>query len=489
VTISDCVVDFTTPFDFRTGSVNIGFGEIRVTSNVLFPPGPIQNVNVSLSDIGLYISNERISFKVENNHILCSHLFAYGITVLNPLSRVVVHSFEEVMGRMNFVAVLNIDSVDILVTIKIHSPDRSETKSPSTVSLSIGRVSLYTCRDSFRCLMDTVGELFLVMTSPETKIIVPKYGPSSKADSTSKTTTVSIKDAMDDTLFHEIQDGGEGATKCLFEQVSVHDSNDFQTLHSDCSWTAIDYRWSRDHGLHEGMDQSTRWYQDSEPHASTMIPENATVIVDATSLRRESFKIFPQHISHSSSSQSLRGTEAHISELLGKTESLGIKLRILINDMTLVGRFFDGFDWSQAPKCDQKIVDDAKKILLDGLLTHDEDDMNRNDRLHSNTQIFSRKRRQTDKFFQVQITGLKTRFELFNQFNEHSLKSFMSLTLGDFLLAERLSSKKPLKVIAEWISDKEHPRDSNDGIIMLTVSSNVTPYFVALMFAPFNAFS
>ena len=36
-------------------------------------------------------------------------------------------------------------------------------------------------------------------------------------------------------------------------------------------------------------------------------------------------------------------------------------------------------------------------------------------------------------------------------------------------LIETVSTKKPVKLIGEWVNEEEHPRDSNDGILMMKV--------------------
>ena len=487
ITISDCGVDFITPSDFTTESTVLGrIGEVRITSNLLSPPGPTQNYHISVADIGLYLSNQRVSHELENSGILCSNLFVHG-GAQEPWSRAVPKSFEEAIGKLNFIALLNVDSLDIIVTLINLSFERNQFKSPSTISLSVGRVSLYACRDSLRCLSDTVGELVLILTSPQMKQSLPKGTDSISMEPKINERFVTITDAMDDLLFSESQKVHD-----MVEAVSSkHRRADFavsnaspthypQTIQSDRSWTSIDYRWSDGNGLPEGEEQTTRWYHGEERLVSTVIPENATVIVDAASDRGETFKLFPQHISQNSSSHYMHGAEALMSELEGKVESLSVKLRILITDATLVCRFFDGYDWPQIPKVapKAKIGDDTKSKLLGDLLYQDEsasiDELTRK-KEETNipaSEFITRKRRQTDFFFQFQSTGLKTRVDLFHESMEPRLNSFISLSLTDFVLAERLGSQRALKVVGEWVSDKEHPRDSNDGLLMLTVSAS-----------------
>jgi len=410
-------------------------------------------------------------------------------------------SFEEAMGKMNFVAISNVDSIDMIVTLV--SPSSSEperTTNPSNITLSIGRVSLYACRDSLRCFSDTVGELLLVLTSPQPrpKEDIPNLDPHVNKRS------ISMKDAMGDPLFSKAE--GEDRTPDFFNFKTQQDdcklvdtdelpsqypfaytSDIFNRMHADQSWTAIDYLSDN---LPHGIEQVSGWYCNQDLRVDTVIPEDATIIIDAGIEHRETFKIFPQHIPHKSisSSKTVPGAEVFIADMIGRAH-LRIKLKIVVTDMTLVCRFFEGYDWAHRPNVatPPKGAMDVKSKILDELLNQNEYCSSDLDFDHTRRMTDDRssvfldfttcKRRQIDKFFQLQVTGLKSHVDLFQDSSEQRLSSLINISLTDFVLAERLNSPRPLKVLGEWASDKEHPRDSNDGLLMIRVSSS---YFTGM---------
>jgi len=78
--------------------------------------------------------------------------------------------------------------------------------------------------------------------------------------------------------------------------------------------------------------------------------------------------------------------------------------------------------------------------------------------------------RRTGKYFQISASGVCLRNDSFQGPSNHRLLSCLNLKVQDFFIAETISGSKPLKMVGEWFSDDEHPRDSRDGLLMMKVS-------------------
>jgi autophagy-related protein 2 len=75
--------------------------------------------------------------------------------------------------------------------------------------------------------------------------------------------------------------------------------------------------------------------------------------------------------------------------------------------------------------------------------------------------------RRMDCFLQISLSGLTLRVDSFEESSRHRLASCVDLKVKDFFIAETISSTKPTKLLGEWFNDKEHPRDTKQGLIML----------------------
>lgn len=82
-----------------------------------------------------------------------------------------------------------------------------------------------------------------------------------------------------------------------------------------------------------------------------------------------------------------------------------------------------------------------------------------------------RKGRQAGRFFQLSASGVRLGLDSFAEAPEHRLTSRMDLTVSDLFLAETISEGRPVKMFGEWFNERRHPRDSNDGLLMLRMVS------------------
>jgi hypothetical protein len=175
-------------------------------------------------------------------------------------------------------------------------------------------------------------------------------------------------------------------------------------------------------------------------------------------------------------------------------------------------RFFDGYDW---PKLKKRVYNqdgdfviepvlrkleaekerliqqelegskhetvEAKTTLLDDLLT---EKLDTNETTFASTPLPEergamledlaeqrRLSRRMNKFLQISLSGLKVRLDAFPESDDHRLANCIDVKMADFFVAETVSSSKPIKLLGEWFNETEHPRDSNDGLIMMKVSA------------------
>ena len=49
----------------------------------------------------------------------------------------------------------------------------------------------------------------------------------------------------------------------------------------------------------------------------------------------------------------------------------------------------------------------------------------------------------------------------------------MDLSLRDMFVSETVGTGVPVKIIREWANNHVHPRDSNDGLVMMKVCFDI----------------
>ena len=78
--------------------------------------------------------------------------------------------------------------------------------------------------------------------------------------------------------------------------------------------------------------------------------------------------------------------------------------------------------------------------------------------------------RKTHRFFQISASGVRARVDSFHESIAHRLVSIIDLSMSDLYFAETVSRQNPVKMFGEWVNEKEHPRDSRHGSLMVKVS-------------------
>ena len=130
------------------------------------------------------MSNVQSKHNVENSRLSCARLIldprdicSKGMTGFS--NGTMPQSLEDALRKMSFISIATLDCFDAAIAVSnptcreiTHNVTRSKVKNQVpqiTVTLSIGKASMYTCRDSFACLSETFGELILKLTLPSQK--------------------------------------------------------------------------------------------------------------------------------------------------------------------------------------------------------------------------------------------------------------------------------------------------------------------------------
>jgi hypothetical protein len=508
VTASDCNIDYTSPEKLHTESRVIArIGEFRITSNIMTPIGSTSQVyKASISDLEIFVTNSRVSHNTENYKLSCSKLiFGNTIQVSNASSNA-KKSFECALSSMKFIRILALDSLDSSVEIKSHGNESMVTSTRTILTLTFGRVSMYSCKDSFLCFTETINELLLYITMPspsELSLMKEKYEHSKKTVVPEKEDEIKkdlegfegsyiyrkpffLSNAMEHSIFSNEEElepnssdqvdsnpykaslisdffnvelGPDGS----FEKEFLSYYNDFD---SD-DWTNVHHSWAFDTDIPDGEEQAARWYDNSTRTESTkvsasnlIIPDDTRVVIDGNTPRKP--RLISHHVPDDFMRDPLTIGDMEAANFIGASEPPDVNLRVIILDLNFDCRFFDGYDWT--PK--SKTLDTDN--LMDELLSQEESKPT----LFSGTTRDMNKvqGRQTHTYFQVSCSKFKFRLDSFEESENLYLASCTNVSIGDIAIFENVSGKKPVKLLGEWLND-DQPRDSNDGMLMMKMFS------------------
>jgi len=301
----------------------------------------------------------------------------------------------------------------------------------------------------------------------------------------------------------ELSDGSQSCRDTTLTDANHVGNNNNHSLVGN--WTTVDYLWSQDSSVPADVDQCGGWYSFDDDRTSkvnnnldnksqVLLLDNITVVVEGKNNGRVP-RVFPRHILINPVSDPLAGGDMGASKFA--TRPL-VKLRVMVKEMSVCCRFFDGYDWKAPKKFSSthstakrengqkandiaSLRDDSKTKLKNELFGDNiefrEDGMFEqaemmNAKLRVPTEYGTRRKcRQPHRFFQFSYCGLKLRSDTFTDCTDHCLASCMELSLRDMFISETISSGVPLKIIGEWANDHEHPRDSNDGLLMMKMVS------------------
>ncbi|KAI2513883.1 autophagy of peroxisome [Fragilaria crotonensis] len=523
VTLTDCNVDYTSCMEFRQASRTIvRFSDVRLSSNIVSPPQPLQAFSLSVGDATLLIGNKRHPYNSEN---AC---FSRSVTILGPDDLDVVNELVPApdLQQMNLVTVLTLDSFVAGVTLRTadEEPPRNKGHEPKvSLNLTFGYLCLYGCKDSFECLMETVGDLNLKFTGL-TKDDVEDMRQNDLLRNLSGDDGSGESDASGDQRFFDTNPSDskfapaearplvqDDCARINVENKPAVKSRDTFEL-DGYDWTAIDHKWSNDE-LPAGEEQVARWFDDSPADdRGRSIPEVRSTIGSDPMAGKKKLHLIPHHIQLRSSLNPLAEGDMDAARHAGTNDAPPVKVRTVVRDLKARCRFFDGYDWPQDVKKRKHPPRRNYAFIIDDTLDRNDDQADETEQSRSVDPIQSRQDRKKkllgalldgedsgaavstfrdvplaeergtmlmDKaeqrrlarrihcFFQVSLCGLQLRVDSFEETYVHRLASCLDLSIEDLFIAETISNAQPTKMFGEWVNDVEHPRDSKHGLLMM----------------------
>lgn len=160
----------------------------------------------------------------------------------------------------------------------------------------------------------------------------------------------------------------------------------------------------------------------------------------------------------------------------------------IVKDVSVCIRLFEGYDWLESytegawdPWWPGKAQGVGERLAKFGLVDDDDDGNEQEDTGEKEEEAPSSGRRRgkvrnvkrnAHKFFEFTAININLRSDTFVEDREvHNLASCLEVKLGDFWCMETITSDIEKKSFHEWRNDTIHPRDDNDGIIMLKMVS------------------
>ncbi|KAL7539277.1 hypothetical protein ACHAXR_010928, partial [Thalassiosira sp. AJA248-18] len=442
VNLADCNLDYTPPQTFRNPSRLIfRMGEIRFTSNIVTPSATVQAFKVSLCDLRLHICNYRHFHNEENSLLSCAHRHLNKEDLFVPdrakcLSGNVV-GLDDALCRMDFVNVIVLDTLDAVIFKSNYASSGNRQNDPATtVALTLGKVSIYACHDSFSCVTKTYDEWFIKTTalseeeldklrasseaqselgldkqkisSAESECLLPiEHQPTSASCSKSKVNTASkathvptkqISPAPSQQQQYRDDTVSLDLTKSLLfqnyytfdaktnvqapdqrqqtEEFLVRRNGDdinLQSSSSDDEWAAVEHDYLQYSNLPREKDQAAEWVLcDTSAEQRSLEPTTRKAALPSN--QPQTVKVFPQHIPVKPILDPFAGGTVDTAKLAGTDVAPNIGTRVIVKDGSITFRFFGGLDWvNDAPQFHQRETKtDRKKELLSSLIDGEE---------------------------------------------------------------------------------------------------------------------
>mmetsp|Transcript_14413 Transcript_14413/g.31451 ORF Transcript_14413/g.31451 Transcript_14413/m.31451 type:complete len:2077 (-) Transcript_14413:90-6320(-) len=510
--VADCNVDYTSPSRWKAASRTLlRLGEVRVSCNLVRPSPTFQSIKLSVGDVSLYLCNSRFQYKFEDSRIYAAHNMVTSGDL--PL---LSQTAEDVQRDMNLKTIVMLDSLDAVATAADGSRPKADSQPGVNLSVSAGEFSLFACKDSFALFVGSVGELCAEACAMSDK----KYqelrraseAKSSKLDnsqSQQEETAAETKDTLPTIRLQDLMK--QSALRPALGTANTEDSESSFLL-DGYDWTTIDQDVVNASGIPRDDEQSAKWYGSDKRDTRSIYRTRSHEESDTPEERKTNpFQIITHHFPLQPTSDPLGDGDMGALRYSGAGTTPLVKTRVLVSDLSLKLRLFDGYDWpenlhkelrnaerkgsflidldadSETEKADSKrLQTDSDKreetgrkaalmaSLLDGpdssepsntfqdILLPEE----RKARLRAQGEA-RRLGRRSDKYFQFSASGIQLRNDSMIESESHRLSSCLNLKLQDFFAAETISSSKPIKLAGEWFSDIDHPRDTRDGLFMM----------------------
>lgn len=519
LSLADCNVDYTSPTDFDTACRHVlRFGDLRLSSNIISPSVSLQAFSFSMGDISWYICNSRCPHHYENSLLPGATEILAPESIFNSprTENTGALSSEVAFREMGFKTILTLESMDAIIarrglpTANSEGGNKVHLNEPMvTVSLTSGEVSMYACKDSFDCFASSIGELQAKMTAINNAGLEELRSKS-----------VAVVD-NDETCKKERFFDAQSKVSHRISPPEVY-------LLDGYEWTTIDHDSHHTTEIPPGEEQVARWYCSTDSQMSKPETDNglegselSSSMISSTSdtaapKANPSLRIIDQHFPLHVVSDPLSVGDMDAMKLVGG-KSVHVQTRVLLHEMKVKVRLFDGYDWpesraqlkrkpnglfvidepSEPDEKNSKFDDTAtahsasekKKELLGELLAEPANNGTTfNDIPLPEERVKSlltqaelrRLSRRTNTYLQISASGLRLRMDAYSEAEDHRLKSCLDLAMTDFFVAETISnSNGPVKMIGEWFNEAEHPRDSKDGLLMLKVNCYRDCTFIA----------
>jgi hypothetical protein len=502
VSCADINMDYQSPLYFETVSHSIiRVGDIRFSSNLMKPAGLIQACSLSVGDVNYHISNRHNSYVEENMRLCRSSTIVMGGDNLRKIfsSSVFGTMPEAILREMGFVNVLSLDTMDAVVAKRnIEMVTKSkDTKEPLlSTSLTLGLLSIHSCKDSFECFTSTVGDLQAKLTALSEQDLEAVFDEEVFSHPLDSTETITTHEHRSERKMEE--------TEMLLPvlQTPRDVDKDVTSFPLDgYEWTTVDHDPRERLEIPSGDEQITGWYNPDQNSSKGKIP----------------LKIIHQHFPFHAIADPLSEGDMGVRIFLGNEATIVLKSRMLIHKLNVRVRLFDGYDWPEDCTSYQRqcavrpgrlfVIEPFPREMLLEMKKKLEIDMNLNEKrsLTKKSQLMGellgkedavlgtfeeaplpeerasaidREKqlrfcgRRPNLFFQLSANGVTLRIDSYEKSATHRLQSIMELAVSSMFVAETVSISRPIKMVGEWMNDQEHPRDTRFGTVMLKMTTS-----------------
>ena len=496
VSFADCNVDYSSPSYFRMASRSVlRVGDLRCSSNFVAPSSRRQAFSLSAGDLSCFVANERISRASEDMKLCMASVFLPSVRA-RPEGPRRTHGItaEALLREEGFVEILNLDSADaVLVTTNDSRPSEAGV----AVDLSLGLLSMSACKDSFRCFSESVAE------------IQAKLAAVSEADFRG------MKQGMESTT---LLDKTSRSMQCPpLRGVAYEDGDSIsldEFLLDGYDWTEVDHDPLRAITIPDGAEQAAGWYSS----ANLAEIDNTPAVLPFNQPTNISPRLIPHHFPfYSPLNPSTLGNMGTESNGAGAA-SLQPRFRGVVHRVAVRFRFHDGYDWpakisdqekkyarndcafvvAPLPRnevCHVKNAEEkdmspeqledgtaTKRDALLATLLHGEETFDDGQSPFDNVPLPEDRARAFDQqselrrfskrnkvYLQLSANGISLKLDTYTKSKVQRLLSVLAVSISDMFLADATSASTPVKMIGEWINDKEHPRDTRCGLLMLKV--------------------
>lgn len=520
VSFADCNIDYSSSVHYKTPSrMMLRVGDLRLSSNLIWPAPQKQGFSIAFCDGALYLCKERFPYTFENSKIPRAGRFLSAIQVdVDSLGIDGVASADKVLAAMDYMTIGTLSSCDAIVVVS-NSPPVLGTDASLQTSLTVGDLCVYACKDSFTRFVLTFSELSNDLTTLDSSAL-EVLRSQSYADLDEPEDTESQIDVIEQKIhaFEELK--RQSVLRAVPGTGNKKPDHDF--LLDGYDWTTVDQDESSKVEIDDGEEQSARWYRDDDQSQVTSMAFGKAVIATPSfgvidplaQQERQKLRVVTHHFPMTIVSDPMHdAADMGIGKLISESAKPQTKTRILIHDLSIRFRLFDGYDWPdlldtrqrrtgmkgsfilddivnftpeeeleisavQSAKTNERETD-VRAQLLGDLLGSPSDKPSETFKscplpeergaLLKEQSERRRLARRTAKYVQFVASGVSVRLDSLALSQDHRLASCLNLKARDFFLAETISSDRPVKMAGEWINDADHPRETSDGLVTMKV--------------------